>query len=182
MKLRSFRYLLGEGLKNTWANRLMTLASIGVLVACMVIIGLAILIAENVNLALGNLEEQNVVMAFMKDKNWAMYSDELDLDDLKTEDTDKEDENENEETSNPEEIEIPPHPFGPSAARHLCRRQKHLPPIIISHHEAPLSAPIFRPSCKKQTEEISSVCSLFRLFRPLRHACRFHHIVKQHAD
>ncbi len=127
MKLRSFRYLLGEGLKNTWANRLMTLASIGVLVACMVIIGLAILIAENVNLALGNLEEQNVVMAFMKDKNWAMYSDELDLDDLKTEDTDKEDENE--ETSNPEEIEIPESAYAihsEKEGKELCRKIKEI--------------------------------------------------------
>ena len=129
MKLRSFRYLLGEGLKNTWANRLMTLASIGVLVACMVIIGLAILIAENVNLALGNLEEQNVVMAFMKDKNWAMYSDELDLDDLKTENTDKEDENENEETSNPEEIEIPESAYvihSEKEGKALCRKIKEI--------------------------------------------------------
>lgn len=129
MKLRSFRYLLGEGLKNTWANRLMTLASIGVLVACMVIIGLAILIAENVNLALGNLEEQNVVMAFMKDKNWAMYSDELDLDDLKTENTDKEDETENEETSNPEEIEIPESAYvihSEKEGKALCRKIKEI--------------------------------------------------------
>ena len=129
MKLRSFRYLLGEGLKNTWANRLMTLASIGVLVACMVIIGLAILIAENVNLALGNLEEQNVVMAFMKDKNWAMYSDELDLDDLKTEDTDKEDATENEETSNPEEIEIPESAYvihSEKEGKALCRKIKEI--------------------------------------------------------
>ena len=44
MKIGSIRYLIGEGIKNTWANRLMTIASVGVLVACMVIIGLAILI------------------------------------------------------------------------------------------------------------------------------------------
>ena len=57
MKARSFRYLIGEGFKGAWANRLMTLASIGVLVACMVIIGLALLISENVTRALGKLEE-----------------------------------------------------------------------------------------------------------------------------
>ena len=73
MKLRSVRYLVGEGVKNAWVNRLMTLASVGVLVACMVIIGLAILITENVNLAIGNLEQQNVVMAYMKDYSWALY-------------------------------------------------------------------------------------------------------------
>ena len=78
MKLSSIRYLTGEGIKNTWVNRLMSLASIGVLVACMVIIGLAILISENVNLAIGNLEQQNVVMAYMKDYNWALYSENED--------------------------------------------------------------------------------------------------------
>ena len=78
MKLSSLRYLTKEGFKNTWANRLMSVASIGVLVACMVAIGLAVLISENAKLALGNLEKQNVVMAYMKDYTWAFYSDKED--------------------------------------------------------------------------------------------------------
>lgn len=80
MKFSSMRYLAGEGVKNTWVNRLMTIASVGVLVACMVIIGLAILISENVNKAVGNLEQQNVVMAYMKDYNWALYGGGSDTD------------------------------------------------------------------------------------------------------
>lgn len=79
MKISSVRYLIKEGFKGAWANRLMSLASIGVLVACMVVIGLAILISENVNVAIGNLEQQNVVMVYMKDYNWALYSDSLEL-------------------------------------------------------------------------------------------------------
>ena len=78
MKLGSIKYLTGEGFKNAWVNRLMTLASIGVLVACMVIIGLAILISENVNMAMGRLEQQNVVMVYMKDYTWALFGDEAD--------------------------------------------------------------------------------------------------------
>ncbi len=109
MKLSSIRYLTKEGFKNAWVNRLMTLASIGVLVACMVIIGLAVLISENVNLAVGNLEKQNVVMAYMKDYNWALYnkaedsasqtsskentSSETDVKDDKKEETEKTDKN-----------------------------------------------------------------------------------------
>ncbi len=73
MKMRSVKYLVKEGIRNTWANRLMSLASIGVLIACMVVIGLAILISENVTMALGKLEQQNVVMVYMKDYNWALY-------------------------------------------------------------------------------------------------------------
>ena len=80
MKFSSMRYLAGEGVKNAWVNRLMTIASVGVLVACMVIIGLAILISENVNKAVGNLEQQNVVMAYMKDYNWALYGGDSDAD------------------------------------------------------------------------------------------------------
>ncbi len=71
MKLGSIRYLIKEGFKGAWANRLMSLASVGVLVACMVVIGLAILISENVNLAIGKLEQQNVVQVYLKDYAWA---------------------------------------------------------------------------------------------------------------
>lgn len=75
MKLSSVRYLIKEGIKNTWTNRLMTVASVGVLVACMVIMGIAVMISENANMAMGNLEKQNVVMAYMKDYSWALYGD-----------------------------------------------------------------------------------------------------------
>ena len=73
MKLASIRYLAGEGFKNTWVNRLMTVASIGVLMACMILIGLALVFSENISLALGRLEQQNVVMVYMKDYSWALY-------------------------------------------------------------------------------------------------------------
>ena len=89
MKLGSIKYLIKEGFRGTWANRLMSLASIGVLVACMVIIGLAILISENVTMAVGQLEKQNVVMVYMKDYNWALYSDSLELPEQVREGADK---------------------------------------------------------------------------------------------
>ncbi len=75
MKLGSFKYLTGEGVKNVWANRLMTVASIGVLTACMVLIGLALLISFNVDKAIGTLEQQNVVMVYFNDKNSVLYGD-----------------------------------------------------------------------------------------------------------
>ena len=73
MKLRSVTYLSKEGVKNIWANRLMTIASVGVLTACMVLIGLAILISLNLNQALGNLQQQNVIRAFFNDKTSMIY-------------------------------------------------------------------------------------------------------------
>lgn len=90
MKLSSMKYLVGEGVKNTWTNRLMTIASVGVLIACMVIIGVAVMISENVNMAMGNLEKQNVVMAYMKDYSWALYGNGADE---KSNSTEKADEN-----------------------------------------------------------------------------------------
>ena len=73
MKLRSVTYLTKEGVKNLWANRLMTIASVGVLMACMVLIGLAVLISMNVTKAIGTLEQQNVIMAYFNDKNSVLY-------------------------------------------------------------------------------------------------------------
>ena len=75
MNLQSVKYLTKEGIKNIWVNRLMSLASVGVLVACMVLIGFAILITENVNVYMNNLEQQNVVMVYFNDKNSVIYQD-----------------------------------------------------------------------------------------------------------
>ncbi len=73
MKVRSVKYLAGEGIKSMWSNRLMTIASVGVLVACMVLMGLAVLITMNVDKALDALEQQNVIMAFFNDEVSVRY-------------------------------------------------------------------------------------------------------------
>lgn len=67
MKIRSLRYLTAEGFKNVWVNRLMSIASIGVLCACMLLMGVAILLTMNINRAVGNLQDQNVVMVYFAD-------------------------------------------------------------------------------------------------------------------
>lgn len=76
MKINSINYLTKEGIKNVWVNRLMTLSSVGVLVACMVLIGLALMLSLNVTKIVGNLEQQNVVMAYLDDYNAALYDDD----------------------------------------------------------------------------------------------------------
>ena len=73
MKIQSIRYLTREGFRNVWVNRLMSIASIGVLVACMVLIGFAILLTKNVNVYMSNLEQQNVVMVYFNDENSVKY-------------------------------------------------------------------------------------------------------------
>ena len=73
MKLTSVKYLTGNGFKNIWANKLMSVASIGVLVACMSVIGLAVAISANVDNAISELEKENVIMAYFDDKSHAIY-------------------------------------------------------------------------------------------------------------
>lgn len=76
MKLSSIKHLTGEGIKNIWDNRLMSLASIGVLVSCMVLIGAAMLITFNVDRAMASVEQENVILANLNDYNSVRYSEE----------------------------------------------------------------------------------------------------------
>lgn len=75
MRGSSFGYLLKEGSKNVWVNRLMSLASIGVLTACMLLIGAAVLMSVNMNSVVGYVEDQNEVVIVLHDD---MNQDEID--------------------------------------------------------------------------------------------------------
>ena len=68
MKGSSFGYLIKEGAKNVYANRLMSFASIGTLVACMLLIGGSLLFSMNVNRAVGYVEQQNEVEVELEDE------------------------------------------------------------------------------------------------------------------
>lgn len=67
MKGASLGYLTKEGFRNVWINRLMSLASITVLMACLVIIGLGAMLFFNINALLDNIESQNVIMVYIQD-------------------------------------------------------------------------------------------------------------------
>ena len=64
MKFSSIRYLLREGFRNLWQNRFMAVASIGVLVSCLLLTGGAYLIFANIDHIFDWVYEQNVVVAF----------------------------------------------------------------------------------------------------------------------
>ena len=68
MKGASLGYLTKEGFRNVWVNRLMSLASITVLMACLVIIGLGAMLFFNINALLDNIERQNVIMVYIQDQ------------------------------------------------------------------------------------------------------------------
>lgn len=66
MKSNSIGYLTKEGLRSVWVNRLMSLASITVLMACLIIIGTGAMLFFNINEMLDVVESQNVVMVYIK--------------------------------------------------------------------------------------------------------------------
>ncbi|MDE6155118.1 MAG: hypothetical protein K2F67_01630 [Eubacterium sp.] len=58
----SLKYLTKEGFRNVWTNRMMSLASICVLMSCLVLVGSATMIFLNIDSLLARIEEENVVM------------------------------------------------------------------------------------------------------------------------
>lgn len=67
MKGASLGYLTREGFRNIWVNRLLSLATIVVLVSCLIIVGSGSLIFLNINSVLDLIEGQNVVMVYVND-------------------------------------------------------------------------------------------------------------------
>ena len=65
MKLSSIGYLFKEGIKNIWNNRMMSLASIIVLVSCLIITGAAMLISVNVSNLIANIGDDNQINVYL---------------------------------------------------------------------------------------------------------------------
>ena len=68
MKGASVGYLTREGFRNIWVNRLLSLATIVVLISCLIIVGTGSLIFLNINAVLDLIESQNVVMVYVNDE------------------------------------------------------------------------------------------------------------------
>lgn len=65
--MRGLTYLLKEGVRNVWNNRMMSLASIGVLVSCLIITGAAVLLSMNVTSVVESVGKENQVTVFLND-------------------------------------------------------------------------------------------------------------------
>ncbi len=68
MKGSSLKYLTREGFRNIWVNRMMSLASVAVLMACLIIIGIGAMAYFNINSLLNIVESQNIVMVYVADE------------------------------------------------------------------------------------------------------------------
>lgn len=65
MRAHDVRYLMREGFRNTWHNRFMALASIGVLVCCLLLTSFSYLVFVNIDALFRNAYEQNVVAVYL---------------------------------------------------------------------------------------------------------------------
>ncbi len=68
MNASSLRYLIKEGFRNTWTNRMMSIASICVLLSCLVLIGSASMIFLNIESLVDRIEDENVIMVYINDE------------------------------------------------------------------------------------------------------------------
>ncbi len=69
MNTSSLKYLIKEGFRNTWTNRMMSFASVCVLLSCLVLIGSATMMFLNINALVDRVEDENVIMVFIDKKS-----------------------------------------------------------------------------------------------------------------
>jgi len=77
MKLHNLGYLLKEGMRNVLHNKLMSFACIGVLLACLLLIGSAAMFSLNVNSMMGYVEDQNEVVLILHDETTRSEIDDM---------------------------------------------------------------------------------------------------------
>ncbi|NLY44028.1 MAG: ABC transporter permease [Clostridiaceae bacterium] len=65
MRISTIRYYIKEGFTSIWTNRMMTLASIGIVIACLIIFGMFILFSSNLNYIGDQVKDQWEIKAFV---------------------------------------------------------------------------------------------------------------------
>lgn len=65
--MRGFGYLVKEGFKNVWSNRIMSIASVCVLVSCLILTGAAELLSLNVEKVVDSVGQSNETTVYLKD-------------------------------------------------------------------------------------------------------------------
>ena len=65
--MTGFGYLAKEGFKNVWNNRIMSIASVCVLISCLVLTGAAALFSLNVDKVVESVGKSNETSVYIKD-------------------------------------------------------------------------------------------------------------------
>lgn len=63
--MKGFGYLFEEGIKGVWNNRGMSIASIGILVSCLLITGVAVLFCQNLQMLVSEIGDGNITTVFL---------------------------------------------------------------------------------------------------------------------
>lgn len=66
MRIRTLKYSLLQGIKGLFKNRLMTAASIGIIAACLFILGLSYCVLINIDYAIGDFDDAFAIVAFVE--------------------------------------------------------------------------------------------------------------------
>ncbi len=67
MRISSLSYLIGQGLKNIWRNRMMSITAIGVLTVCLIMVGAAGMVSLNINELVNFVQSENEMVIFLDD-------------------------------------------------------------------------------------------------------------------
>ncbi|HZK28103.1 MAG TPA: permease-like cell division protein FtsX [Thermoclostridium sp.] len=79
MKIRTMKYMVKEGFVNTYKNLLMTIASVSMVVASLLIFGIFLMVTINLSYNLNRLKAQTEIVVFLKTDIAAMEADDIEL-------------------------------------------------------------------------------------------------------
>ena len=80
MKVSSFRYLVNQGVKGIWKNRMMTFASFCILLVSLLMVGIAVLLEMNLTKIISGIENKSEVVVVIKDGTSQADIDKLEQD------------------------------------------------------------------------------------------------------
>ena len=66
MRANNFRHLVKEGIEGTWHNKIMSFASFCILLVGLLICGLAAMFIKDIQIVIGNVENENMAIIYMK--------------------------------------------------------------------------------------------------------------------
>ncbi len=79
MKIRTMKYMVKEGFANTYKNLLMTIASVSMVVASLLIFGIFLMFTINLSFNLNRLKSQTEIVVFLKSDVAVMEADDIEL-------------------------------------------------------------------------------------------------------
>lgn len=67
MRFNSFKYLVRQGFKGIWFNRVNSFASLCIVTVSLVMVGISVLVSANISRMIGSIERRNEVIVIIKD-------------------------------------------------------------------------------------------------------------------